>query len=243
MNTNPLEIAKFSALSDQWWDTEGDLKTLHAINPLRLDYILSQISLKNKKVLDIGCGGGILAEGMAKLGAIVTGIDMSSDALAAAEEHQHLNALTIDYQLITAEEFAEKRPAEFDIVTCFELLEHVPDPESIVFAASKLVKTNGCLFFSTLNRNLKSYLFAILGAEYFLKLLPKNTHDFADFIRPSELAAWARGAQCTVIDLVGMTYSPLTKQYQLTADTAVNYIMYLQKNSLFSNQGHAVPNR
>lgn len=230
-NQDPVEIAKFSALAAHWWDPEGELKTLHAINPVRLHYINEKAPLTGKTVLDIGCGGGILAESMAAVGAKVTGIDMSTAALNAAKLHQKLSSspLNIDYQEITAEQLAETHTAQFDIITCLECLEHVPDPASLIKAAARLVKPQGQLFFSTLNRNIKSYLFAILGAEYLLKLLPKNTHEFAQFIRPSELATWARKASLTVSDLIGLSYNPLTQKAKLTQDTAVNYIMLLEK--------------
>jgi 2-polyprenyl-6-hydroxyphenyl methylase/3-demethylubiquinone-9 3-methyltransferase len=227
MNIDQTEIAKFAKLAAHWWDTQGELKTLHDINPLRLGYINFKAPLKDKAVLDIGCGGGILAESMDKSGAHVTAIDMCEDALMAAQQHQQKSGTHVNYLLSSAEEFATQHPAAFDIVTCLELLEHVPDPASIIQAATKLVKPGGQLFFSSINRNAKSYLFAIVGAEYLLKLLPKNTHDFAKFIRPSELAEWARQAGLTVNDITGMTYNIFTKQYKLVPDVAVNYLMHL----------------
>ncbi|MCC2666153.1 MAG: bifunctional 3-demethylubiquinol 3-O-methyltransferase/2-polyprenyl-6-hydroxyphenol methylase [Gammaproteobacteria bacterium] len=228
MNRDQTEIAKFAKLAAHWWDPQGALKTLHDINPLRLHYIDTTASLQNKKVLDIGCGGGILAESMAKRGAEVTGIDLSEEVLHVAKLHQQKSHTPVNYFLASAEEFALNHAQEFDIVTCLELLEHVPDPLSILKAATTLVKPGGQLFFSTLNRTIQSYLFAIVGAEYLLKILPKNTHDFAKFIRPSELAEWARQAALTVHDIVGITYNPLTKQYQLSKNISVNYLMYLK---------------
>lgn len=228
-NIDPNEIAKFSHSAAHWWDTEGELKTLHEINPIRLGYINQKVPLAGKKVLDIGCGGGILAESMAKLGAHVTGIDMSKAALDVAKLHQHESGAHVDYELITAEEMAALHPEQFDVVTCLEMLEHVPDPASIIAAAAKLVKPNGHVFFSTLNRNAKSYLFAIVGAEYLLKLLPKNTHDFAKFIRPSELSTWAREAGLRMTDMTGLGYNPLTKKYFLTEDISVNYLVHAEK--------------
>jgi len=228
-NKDQAEIDKFSKLAAHWWNPQGELKTLHDINPLRLSYINTHASIKNKKILDIGCGGGILAESMAKCGAQVTGIDLSEDVLRVAQLHQKNNTNQVNYLLTSAEELARDPAEKFDIVTCLELLEHVPDPISIIKAAAKLVKPNGQLFFSTINRTIKSYLFAIVGAEYLLKMLPKNTHDFAKFIRPSELAEWARQANLTVNDITGITYNPLTKQYQLNKNISVNYLLYLRK--------------
>ena len=228
INKDQTEINKFSKLAAHWWNPQGELKTLHDINPLRLSYINTHASIKNKKILDIGCGGGILAESMAKCGAEVTGIDLSEEVLRVAELHQQNNTTQVNYLLTSVEEFARDHAKDFDIVTCLELLEHVPDPISIVKAAAKLVKPNGQLFFSTINRTIKSYLFAIVGAEYLLKILPKNTHDFAKFIRPSELAEWARQANLTVNDIMGITYNPLTKQYQLNKNISVNYLLYLR---------------
>jgi len=219
------EIAKFAKLATHWWDPQGELKTLHDINPLRLKYIDEQASLKGKKVLDIGCGGGILAESMEKQGAQVTGIDLGEDMLQAARLHQETSKTQVNYLLTSAEEFAVTHAHEFDVVTCLELLEHVPDPSSIINSAAKLVKPGGQVFFSTVNRNIKSYLFAIVGAEYVLKILPKNTHDFAKFIRPSELAEWARKTGLTVKDIAGITYNPFIKEYKLGKDISVNYLV------------------
>jgi 2-polyprenyl-6-hydroxyphenyl methylase/3-demethylubiquinone-9 3-methyltransferase len=224
-NIDPAEIAKFSELSTHWWDTEGELRTLHQINPLRLRYINDKAKLAGKNVLDIGCGGGILAEGMAKIGANVTGIDMSESSINVAKLHQYESGTNVDYLVTTAESLAAERPAQFDVVTCLEMLEHVPDPASIIQAAAKLVKPGGQVFFSTINRTVKSYLLAIVGAEYILKLIPKNTHDYAKFIRPSELSAWARAAGLRTQDVVGMTYNPFTKECKLSEDVSVNYLV------------------
>jgi len=231
MNIDQTEIAKFAKLASHWWDPQGELKTLHDINPLRLGYITAQVSLTGKKVLDLGCGGGILAESMDQSGAIVTGIDLGEEALEAARFHQKNSNTHVDYLLISAEEFATTHANQFDVVTCLELLEHVPDPASIIQAAAKLVKPGGYVFFSTLNRNIKSYLFAIVGAEYVLKMVPKNTHDFAKFIRPSELGEWARQAGLNVKDMVGMSYNPFTKEYKLGDDVSVNYMMCLTSSA------------
>ncbi len=230
-NIDPSEIAKFSQSAAHWWDTEGELKTLHEINPIRLNYIKQKVTLAGKSVLDIGCGGGILSESMAKLGANVTGIDMSEAALNVAKLHQHESGTAINYQLLTAEELAEQNPGQYDVVTCLEMLEHVPDPLSIVAAAAKLIKPDGHIFFSTLNRNAKSYLFAILGAEYILKLLPKNTHDYAKFIRPSELSAWARKVNLHIVDMAGLGYNPFTKKYFLNEDVSVNYLVHIKNDN------------
>lgn len=229
MNIDPNELAKFSEGAAHWWDLHGEFKALHEINPLRVGYINQQAPLAGKTVLDVGCGGGILTESMAKLGATVTGIDMSEAALNVAKLHQHESGTAINYQLITAEELASQTPGIYDVVTCLEMLEHVPNPTSVVAACAKLAKPNSDLFFSTLNRNVKSYLFAVLGAEYFLKLVPKNTHDFAKFIRPSELSHWARMADLRVVEMIGMGYNPLTKHYFLTEDISVNYLMHTKK--------------
>jgi 2-polyprenyl-6-hydroxyphenyl methylase / 3-demethylubiquinone-9 3-methyltransferase len=228
-NIDTSEVAKFSEQAHHWWEPEGEFKSLHDINPLRLGYIKERAQLSGKTVLDIGCGGGILTESMALAGADVVGIDMSEAALNVAKLRQLEVKTNIDYQLTTAEDFADRYPGHFDIVTCLEMLEHVPDPASIIRACATLVKPGGHVFFSTLNRTLKSYAFAILGAEYILKLLPLHTHDFAKFIRPSELEEWARNANLTVKDMAGLGYNPLTRQYKLSADVSVNYFMHFTK--------------
>ncbi len=228
-NIDPAEIAKFSELATHWWDPHGEMKSLHDINPLRLHYIDQNSSLKGKKVIDIGCGGGILSESMNQLGADVTGLDMSKEAIQVARLHQHESGARVDYFVSTAEDFATKHPGEFDVVTCLEMLEHVPDPSSIVRACAELAKPGGSVFFSTLNRNMKSYLFAIIGAEYVLNIIPKNTHDYAKFIRPSELSEWARKSGLIVKNMTGLTYHPLNKTYKLCDDISVNYLAYMIK--------------
>ena len=227
-NIDHEEVKKFSQLANDWWNPQGELRTLHAINPLRLNYINEKAALNGKEVLDIGCGGGLLTEGMDKIGAKVTGIDMSEELLNIAKQHQTSSGTHVEYILSTAEAFALHHPKQFDVVTCLEMLEHVPDPISIIHAAAQLVKPNGHVFFSTINRNMKSYLFAIIGAEYLLKILPRHTHDFAKFIRPSELAEWARKEQLTMKDFTGISYQPLTKAYKLCPDIAVNYLAHLR---------------
>jgi len=226
MNVDRIEISKFSEQAAHWWDLNGQFKSLHDINPLRLNYINERAPLNGKSVIDIGCGGGILTESMAKLGARVTGIDMSEAALQVAKLHQLESGINVEYQLITAEQMAAQRPAQYDVVTCLEMLEHVPDPAAIVKACATLVKPGGHIFFSTINRNLKAYLFAVVGAEYILKLLPQATHDFAKFIRPSELEAWIRQTGLTVKDITGMSYNLFTKEYTLNSDVSVNYLVH-----------------
>ncbi|MDC1436398.1 bifunctional 2-polyprenyl-6-hydroxyphenol methylase/3-demethylubiquinol 3-O-methyltransferase UbiG [Gammaproteobacteria bacterium] len=228
-NIDYSEIAKFEALASRWWDRNSEFKPLHDINPLRMGFIDSKINLAQLKVLDIGCGGGILAEAMAHRGAQVTGIDMGEAPLAVAKLHLLESQLEIDYQQSSAEKFAEKHAGEFNVVTCLEMLEHVPDPASILKACHTLLKPDGHLFVSTINRNPKSYLFAILGAEYILQMLPKGTHDYKKFIRPSEMAQFARDASLDLDTLTGMTYNPLTKKYRLSHNVDVNYLMYLKK--------------
>lgn len=226
-NVDPAEIEKFQSIASRWWDPESEFKPLHDINPLRVDYIESRSgNLSAKKILDIGCGGGILAEAMALKGASVTGIDMAEMSLKVAKLHLHESKLDIDYQLITAEEFAQQNPGEFDIVTCLEMLEHVPDAASIVAAAASLLKPDGHLFFSTINRNPKAFVLAILGAEYILNMIPRGTHDYKKFIKPSELASAVRANQMEVIDITGMTYNPLTRHYRLGRNVDVNYLMH-----------------
>jgi 2-polyprenyl-6-hydroxyphenyl methylase/3-demethylubiquinone-9 3-methyltransferase len=230
MNLDRAELDKFSELAHRWWDPNSEFKPLHQINPLRLDWI-ERLSggLARKRVLDVGCGGGILSESMARLGALVTGIDMAEKPLKVAQLHALEADISMDYQLIAAEDLAQAVPASFDVVTCMEMLEHVPDPASIVQACATLVKPGGRVFFSTLNRNPKSYLFAIIGAEYVLRLLPKGTHDYQKFIKPSELARYVRAAGLESEQLLGMSYNPLTQVYKLGTDTAVNYLMACRK--------------
>jgi len=229
MNVDHQEIAKFEELAHRWWDPESEFKPLHQINPLRLDYIDRRAQLNGKLVLDVGCGGGILSESMAQRGAQVTGIDMGEAPLGVARLHQLESGVEVEYQRITAEALAEAKPESFDVVTCLEMLEHVPDPASVIQACAQLVKPGGQVFFSTINRNPKSYLFAIIGAEYVLNLLPKGTHDFSKFIKPSELESWSRVAGLQNLELTGMSYNPLTRTYSLGADVAVNYLLHCQK--------------
>jgi 2-polyprenyl-6-hydroxyphenyl methylase/3-demethylubiquinone-9 3-methyltransferase len=228
-NVDPNEVAKFEALANGWWDPEGESKPLHEINPLRLDYIKTKCSLNNKQVIDVGCGGGILSEALAKNDALVTGIDMGEMPLNVARLHGLEAGLSIDYQQITAEQKAQQSSNEFDIVTCMEMLEHVPDPVSVIRACAQLVKPGGDVFFSTLNRHPKAYLFAVVGAEYLLKMLPKGTHDYKRFIRPSEMASWCRQAGLEVSHITGLSYNPLTKNYSLGDDVKVNYLMHCRK--------------
>ncbi|MEX0965428.1 MAG: bifunctional 2-polyprenyl-6-hydroxyphenol methylase/3-demethylubiquinol 3-O-methyltransferase UbiG [Pseudohongiellaceae bacterium] len=223
-NVDELEIRKFEALAARWWDPDSEFKPLHQINPLRMSYISRTVNPAAKKVLDIGCGGGILAEAMAHHGADVTAIDMADASLSVAKLHQLESKLDIDYQKSSAEQFALAHSAQFDIVTCLEMLEHVPDPSLVVQACHDLVKPGGTVFFSTINRNPKSYLFAILGAEYLLKLLPRGTHDYARFIKPSELAAWCRDSNLDLQGQIGMGYNPITRKYSLEKNVDVNYI-------------------
>jgi 2-polyprenyl-6-hydroxyphenyl methylase/3-demethylubiquinone-9 3-methyltransferase len=228
-NADPAEIAKFEALAARWWDPQSEFKPLHEINPLRLEYIAQRCGgLAGKRVVDVGCGGGILAESMAVQGAEVTGIDMGEAPLSVAKLHGLESGVRVDYQRVTAEHLAAQQAASFDVVTCMEMLEHVPDPASVIQACAQLVKPGGTVFFSTINRNPKSYLFAIIGAEYLLRLLPKGTHDYSKFIRPSELESWARHAGLTLRDLTGMSYNPLNQQYSLGRDLDVNYLAYCQ---------------
>ena len=228
-NVDDLEIRKFEALASRWWDPSSEFKPLHDINPLRVNYISQHINLAEKRVLDIGCGGGILAEALAHHGAAVTAIDKAEASLSVAKLHLLESQLDISYLDSTAEEFAEAQPAQFDVVTCLEMLEHVPDPSSVVAACQRLVKPGGLVFFSTINRNPKSYLFAIIGAEYLLKLLPRGTHDYAKLIKPSELATWSRHAHLTLRDQIGMGYNPLTKKYFLQNSVDVNYLACYEK--------------
>src|SRR5882672_5582271 len=226
MNADPQELEKFSALAHRWWDPESEFKPLHQINPLRLDWIARIAKLAGKSALDVGCGGGILTEAMARRGAKVKGIDLSDKALKVAQLHLHESKLDVSYEAVSAEDFAKRSPGAYDVVTCMELLEHVPDPASTVRACAELAHKGGRVFFSTINRNLKSYAFAVIGAEYVLKLLPKGTHDYMKFIKPSELARDCRDAGLEVRSIIGMTYNPLTRIYSLGSDTDVNYLMH-----------------
>lgn len=231
LNADPHELAKFGELAHRWWDPNSEFKPLHEINPLRLDWIESALPLAGKKILDVGCGGGLLSEGMAARGANVTGIDLSEKPLGVARLHLFESGLSVDYQLISAEAMADAHPGEFDAVTCLEMLEHVPDPASIVAACSRLVKPGGHVFFSTLNRNPKSYLFAVVGAEYILKLLPRGTHDYAKFIKPAELSRQCRETGLAVEEIRGMSYNPLSKIYSLGQDSSVNYLIRTRRDA------------
>jgi 2-polyprenyl-6-hydroxyphenyl methylase/3-demethylubiquinone-9 3-methyltransferase len=230
VNADPRELAKFSELAHRWWDTESDFRPLHQINPLRLDWIDGLASLNGKQVLDVGCGGGILADSMARRGADVLGIDLAGKALKVAQLHA-IEAATprVEYREIAVEALAADAPASFDVVTCMEMLEHVPDPASIVSACARLARPGGWVFFSTINRNAKAFVFAIVGAEHVLKLLPKGTHEYAKFIRPSELAAWCRDASLELGSTCGLEYNPLTRRYWLSSDTSVNYMIACRK--------------
>ena len=230
-NADPAELEKFSRMAHRWWDPQGDFRPLHEINPLRLSWIAERAPLAEREVLDVGCGGGILAEAMAKGGARVTGIDLSEKPLRVAQLHLLESGLAVDYRGVSAEDLARERPAAYDTVTCMELLEHVPDPAAMVAACAALAKPGGNLFFSTINRNPKAYLFAVIGAEYVLKLLPKGTHDYARFIKPSELSRWCRAAGLDPVQITGMTYNPLTRVYALGADCDVNYMLHCTKGS------------
>ena len=230
-NVDYDEVDKFAVLAARWWDKNSEFKPLHDINPLRLNYIKEQCggSLEGKRILDIGCGGGILSESLALEGAIVVGIDLAEAGLEVAKLHPLESGLDIDYQFISAEDLTETESESFDVITCLEMLEHVPDPSLIIEACSKLVKSNGRVFFSTINRNPKSYFFAIVGAEYVLNLLPKGTHNYEKFIRPSEIDGWARNFNLSISSIIGMTYNPLTKKYKLGDDVSVNYMTHYEK--------------
>ena len=229
LNVDPAELEKFAALAHRWWDKNSEFKPLHAINPLRLHFIDEAVGLNGKRVLDVGCGGGILSESMAEKGADVVAIDLGEKALKVAKLHQLESGSKVDYQLIAVETLASQQPASFDVVTCMEMLEHVPDPAAIIDACAKLVKPGGSVFFSTINRNPKAYLFAVIGAEYVLNMLPKGTHEYEKFIKPSELSAWARNSDLTVNELKGMSYNPLTQHYSLGSDISVNYLIQTSK--------------
>ena len=222
-NADPAELEKFGALAHRWWDPRGEFRPLHDLNPLRLGWIDGLARLAGKKILDVGCGGGILSESMARLGASVTGIDLSEKPLKVARLHLLESGLSVDYQFSSAEEYSVLHPNEFDVITCMELLEHVPDPASTIAACARLAKPGGRVFFSTINRNPKSYLFAVIGAEYLLKMLPRGTHDYLRFIKPSELSRWCRDAGLRPLELKGMTYNPVTDVYRLGDDCDVNY--------------------
>ncbi len=230
LNADPAELDKFGDLAHRWWDPNSEFKPLHDINPLRLDWIDHTIGLRGKRVLDVGCGGGLLSEGMAVRGAEVTGIDLSEKPLGVARLHLLESGQKVDYRKVAVEQLAAEMPGAFDAVTCLEMLEHVPDPASIVAACARLVKPGGQVFFSTINRNPKAYLFAVIGAEYLLQMLPKGTHDFARFIKPSELTRWCKQAGLEPDELVGMTYNPLTRHYALGRDTDVNYLVRATRN-------------
>jgi 2-polyprenyl-6-hydroxyphenyl methylase/3-demethylubiquinone-9 3-methyltransferase len=225
-NIDPAEIKKFEDLASRWWDTQGEFKPLHEMNPLRLNFINSSSPLDGKAVIDIGCGGGILSESMAACGATTTGIDMGKAPLAVARLHAMESDLDIDYQQTTAEEMAQQKPAAFDVVTCMEMLEHVPDPASVIRACFNLLKPGGSVYFSTINRNPKSYALAIVGAEYLMKMLPRGTHDYAKFIKPSELDEWARAADLKLVNLKGVSYNPFTGLFSLSHNVDVNYMMH-----------------
>lgn len=224
-NIDFKELEKFSSRADQWWDSDGEFKTLHDINPARLNYVTKHVSLKNSQIMDIGCGGGIFAEAMAKQGAIVTGLDASKENIEAASQHATDNQLEINYIVSTAESFAENHLDSFDVITCMELLEHVPDPASIIQAAGKMIKPGGHVIFSTINRNIKAYMLAVLTGEYLLKLLPKGTHQYEKFIRPSELVAWCKDSDLEMNDLAGMQYNPISGQCSLNTQPDVNYLL------------------
>tara|TARA_B100000446_G_C10423217_1_gene295419 strand:- start:52 stop:753 length:702 start_codon:yes stop_codon:yes gene_type:complete len=230
-NVDQAEVAKFEALASRWWDKHSEFKPLHDINPLRSNYIDERSPVAGKKVLDVGCGGGILSEALAQRGAEVSGIDMGEAPLEVAKLHSLESGVTINYRQITAEELAEQEPEQYDVVTCLEMLEHVPDPSSVIKACAKLCKPGGHVYFSTINRNPKAYAFAVLGAEYLLKMLPKGTHEYSKFIRPSELSSWIRHAELDLQDMTGLTYNPLTKSYKLKqGDVDVNYMVHTRKD-------------
>ena len=230
-NADPHELQKFSDLAHRWWDPNAEFKPLHELNPVRLGWIDSHAHLTGKRVLDIGCGGGILSESMAGLGAQGKGVDLSTQALGVADLHSLESGVTVDYEEIAAEALAAREPGPYDVVPCMEMLEHVPDPSAIVAACATLVKPGGWVFFSTLNRNAKSYLFAVIGAEYVAQMLPKGTHDYARFIRPSELAAFVRAAGLRPEDIKGITYRPLSKHFDLSDDTSINYMLACRRDA------------
>ena len=228
-NVDAAEVAKFDALASRWWDPDGEFRSLHEINPLRLDWIRQHVNLEGARVLDVGCGGGILTESMATAGAVASGIDMAEGPLEVARLHKIESGAHVDYQQATAEEMAAQNPGQFDVVTCLEMLEHVPSPPQVIASVADLVRPGGHVFFSTINRNLKSFLFAIVGAEYLLKLLPAGTHEYQKFIRPSELESWARAADLELQSSIGMLYNPMTREYSLGQNLDVNYLMYFRR--------------
>ena len=228
-NVDPAEIARFDALAARWWDPAGDFRPLHEINPLRLDYIDVRCPLRGRRVIDVGCGGGILTEAMSGKGATVTGIDMATSPLAVAQMHLRESGAEVEYRQCTAEELADERPGAYDVVTCMEMLEHVPAPSAVVEACARLVRPGGHVFFSTINRNPKAFLLAIVGAEYLLRLLPAGTHEYRNFIRPSELARWARDAGLELLDSIGLHYNPLLRRYSLGPNVDVNYLMHYRR--------------
>ena len=230
VNVDPSEVEKFNQIAHKWWDPTSEFKPLHDINPLRLNFINENFSLKGKRVLDVGCGGGILSESMAQLGAEVTGLDQSQIAIKIAQLHAKESNLSIDYKLLNIEEFLKKNKTKYDVITCLEMVEHVPNPASIIEACSKLLNKNGRLYLSTINRNPKAFLFAIIGAEYVLKMLPKGTHQYDKFIRPDEIQAWSTWVGLKITDIKGMSYNPFLKTYSLGNDVSVNYLMELQHN-------------
>ncbi|MFA7292411.1 MAG: bifunctional 2-polyprenyl-6-hydroxyphenol methylase/3-demethylubiquinol 3-O-methyltransferase UbiG [Rhodocyclaceae bacterium] len=231
INADPTELQKFSDLAHRWWDPNSEFRPLHEINPLRLDWIDRHAILKDKKILDVGCGGGLLSEGMAARGATVTGIDLSEKALGVARLHLLESGRSVDYRHLSAEELATQEAGSYDIVTCMEMLEHVPNPASTIASCAALVKPGGHVFFSTINRNPKAYLFAVIGAEYLLQLLPKGTHDYAKFIKPSEMARWAKSVGLELDEVIGMSYNPFAKSYSLGRDTSVNYLVHTVRNA------------
>lgn len=231
INVDLNEVEKFNKIAHKWWDPSSEFKPLHDINPLRVNYINDLFPLDKKNILDVGCGGGILAESMAKLGGNVTGIDQSQIAIKIAQLHAKENNLSIDYKLLNIEEFLKKNTKKFDVITCLEMIEHVPDPASIITSCAKKLKKNGRLYVSTINRNLKAFLFAIVGAEYILNLIPKGTHHYDKFIKPSEVKSWANSFNMNISNITGMTYNPLLKKYSLGSDVSVNYILELKFNN------------
>jgi 2-polyprenyl-6-hydroxyphenyl methylase/3-demethylubiquinone-9 3-methyltransferase len=228
-NVHHHEVKKFGAMAERWWDPHGEFKTLHAVNPLRLQFIRAYTPLEGQRIVDVGCGGGILSEGLAEAGAEVLGIDLSEDLLEVADLHGLESGIAVNYRKISAEALADEQPAGFDVITCMEMLEHVPNPASVVHACARLVKPGGKVFFSTLNRNLKAYLLAIVGAEYMLGMIPKGTHDYSTFIRPSELGRWARESELDLLAIEGIVYNPLTQQFSLAKDIDVNYLAAFTK--------------